>query len=197
MADKIRADAIATAREWLRPELNTVFLDTETTGLGYRDEVVSVALVDLPGNVLLNTLIKPRIPIGAEAAAIHRITQGAVDHAPGFDAILPILLQLTVGWAVVMWNANFDHRMLRQSIAKIAMAEDFNLDPCCAMELYAQFWGEWDRYHGNFRWQKLSLAAAQCGIEIRWQALHSVRVDADLCRQIIQFVAAQEENHAR
>ena len=40
-------------------QLNPVFLDTETTGLGRYDEIVEVAVVDLDGSVLINTLVRP------------------------------------------------------------------------------------------------------------------------------------------
>ena len=32
---------------------------------------------------------------------------------------------------------------------------------------YAKFWGEWDDYRGNYKWQKLIHAARQQGIEVQ------------------------------
>jgi len=33
-----------------------------------------------------------------------------------------------------------------------------------AMTAYAQFYGAFSSYHGNYKWQKLTAAADQCGI---------------------------------
>lgn len=51
-----------------------VILDTETTGLTLRDQIIEICVIDLTGKILLNSLVKPTINIPAEAASIHGIT---------------------------------------------------------------------------------------------------------------------------
>ena len=57
--------AIKEARRLL--ELDLVIFDTETTGLGPDAEIVEVAALKVDGTVLLDTLLKPRQPIPADA----------------------------------------------------------------------------------------------------------------------------------
>lgn len=50
--------------EWARSVLigrinNCVILDCETTGLGDQDEIIQLAIIDMRGNILFNSLIKP------------------------------------------------------------------------------------------------------------------------------------------
>src|SRR5690606_33823093 len=56
---------------------NVVILDTETTGL-YDAEIVEIAVIDLGGNILMNTLVRPKNPIPAEVTAIHGINNEMV-----------------------------------------------------------------------------------------------------------------------
>ena len=52
---------IDTCCRWLAA--HPLFLDTETTGLDERDEVVELAVINVRGEVLVGTLIKPVNPI--------------------------------------------------------------------------------------------------------------------------------------
>jgi DNA polymerase III epsilon subunit-like protein len=58
-----------------------VFLDTETMGL-YDAHIVEIAIVNPLGEPLLNTFIKPTIPIPSEAREIHGITDEMVADVP-------------------------------------------------------------------------------------------------------------------
>src|SRR5207249_12089207 len=53
-----RQDVITWARQVVE-ESETLILDTETTGLDDDDEVIQLAIIDMQGNVLLDTLAKP------------------------------------------------------------------------------------------------------------------------------------------
>ncbi|HFJ9374854.1 TPA: 3'-5' exonuclease [Bacillus nitratireducens] len=55
-----------------------VVLDTQTTGLSENDEIVEIAITDLDGKTLLNTLIKPTISISNDATTLHGITNETV-----------------------------------------------------------------------------------------------------------------------
>ena len=51
--------AINIAREILKHKEDYVILDTETTGLGDSDVIIQISIIDLDGNVLMDSLIKP------------------------------------------------------------------------------------------------------------------------------------------
>jgi DNA polymerase-3 subunit epsilon len=150
--------AVDWARELLERDLNSwAILDTETTGLGDHAEVVQIGVIDDAGNVLLdNVLVKPVRPIPPDATAIHHITNEMVANAPAFPDALPLLRSALEGKLLVIYNAQYDLRLLAQS----ARARNIDLQLgiqgfTCAMLEYADWVGDWNDYHGNFRWQKL------------------------------------------
>jgi hypothetical protein len=84
-----RVNAVRWAQEILRTPQHWRILDTETTGLDDRDRIVEIAVVDLAGTSLLNTLIKPTgewfMSPGAEA--VHGITPDELEEAPTFPEV--------------------------------------------------------------------------------------------------------------
>jgi len=57
------------------------------------------------------------------------------------------------------------------------------------MELYAEFYGDWNDYHKSYRWQSQEKAARQLGLKIPAD-LHRAAADANLCRLIVEAMAA-------
>src|SRR3989304_2987750 len=191
-----RADAIRTARDWW--DRKPVFIDTETTGLKGAHEVCELAVIEHEGAVLTDSLIRPTIPITREAADVHGITNAMVNPAPSFKDIWPSLQAALAGRLVVIYNLDFDLPRLVQSARAngldatwLTQAPQHGESPWrCAMKLYAQFHGEWNRYHGNYRWHRLGDAARHCGITLP-PDLHRARADAELTRRIVSYMAQQ------
>lgn len=185
----VKARAAARAAEILaaRP----VYLDTETTGLDGTAEICDLAVVDHDGTVLLDTLVRPTRPIPLGASRVHGITDEMVAAAPTFAEVLPRLVEVLAGRTLVIYNAAYDLRMMVQA-ERASGAEVRGYIPAeavhCAMELYAEWWGEWNDYHGSFRWQKLGTAARQQRIELPAD-LHRARADAELTRRLLGAMA--------
>lgn len=147
------------AAQWARSLLQRddwVVLDTETTGLSYNDEIVQIAILSPDGTVLLDTLVRPLIPISLEATGIHGITNDDVADAPPFPKLYERLKAILSGKSIVIYNAAFDLRMLQQTLRKYRLPP-FDLDEDqidCAMLYYAAWRGEiWS--DGSYKWQKL------------------------------------------
>ena len=169
-------------------EEKSLFLDTETTGLGLTDEITEIAVINNTGDTLLDTLIKPTIPIPTEATIIHGISNKDVVNAPSFADVLPTLQSVLNNQIIIIYNASYDVRMLEQSARTYNLDIDLSSNIHCAMEMFAEFYGDWDDYHQSYRWYKLEYAAKECGISMP-KNLHRARTDAELARQIITFIA--------
>lgn len=157
MIDDDRAHARAWAAKLLS-QPDTLILDTETSGLHGSAEICQIALIDVSGRVLLDTLVRPTRPIPRDASAIHGITDATVADAPTFADLAPQLRELLSGQTVVIYNANFDVRMLEQSARAHQLTYEvpiFAGEYEDAMEPYSAWCGDWSEYHGNYRWQAL------------------------------------------
>lgn len=150
------------ARQWAQktlaiPPAKWCLLDTETTGLDQDAEVIQVGLTDGAGNILINnSMCKPAVPIPLEATAIHHITNEMVEKAPSFFDVYRELVQIAEGRVVVIYNKAYDLRLIHQSLQRFSMPLPFAPARVeCAMLQYADYVGNWNEYHQNFKWPKL------------------------------------------
>jgi len=172
----LRAGSTAWAQRLLQDDF--VVLDTETTGLGRRDEVIEIGVVDGSGTTLLETLVWPksgRVPEGA--AHVHGLTLAELDGAPNWPTVLPQLEALLRGRRVLAWNAPFDERMLRQSSWLWGLRHDLPAFEC-AMRAYALARG----VAGGRR--RLALAASEAGV-LRGAQRHRSADDARLTLAVL------------
>jgi DNA polymerase III epsilon subunit-like protein len=194
MLTRDRAAAARQARIWLRSP-RTVIIDTETTELdGYLVQIAVIRAHD--GVVLLDTLVNPQTPISAGARRIHGISDEQVKDAPTFERIAEELLELLRGKRIVTYNADFDRRILVNEFRRLDRHEptrrswawghrpawDRGMAWRCAMELYAQFCGDWSDHHNSYRWQPLPAGD------------HSALGDARACRAVLAQMAEEFGN---
>ncbi|MEA1898884.1 MAG: 3'-5' exonuclease [Bacteroidota bacterium] len=147
--------------EWARniianPDMYLV-LDSETTGLGQKDIIVQIGIIDPSTNIILDTLIRPtsRKTIPREASSIHGITIDMLEKAPTFVDIYPKFKRIIRNKELVIYNAKFDTQLIVQTAVLEGVKEDFKIDAHCAMLAYSMYIGEWSSYHGNYNYQKL------------------------------------------
>jgi DNA polymerase III subunit epsilon len=173
---------------WARRVVNdpaTVFLDTETTGLDGRAEIVDIAVVDHRGNVLLETLIRPAVRIPAEASSIHGIYDHRVVGAPSWEQVCRELAPLLANRRIVVFNAGYDRRIIRQCCAQSRLPMPDSAWEC-AMLAYAEYVGERSPWGKGYTWHKLDKAAAAFGIS---PGGHRALTDADVCRRVVHGMA--------
>ena len=186
----VRQAAIETARTWVSKDF--VILDTETTGLYSPARIVEISCIDREGNVLVDSLVNPGIPIPADASAIHGISDADVADRPSFSDLWPLVWDAVRNAdCVLIYNASYDCRLIRQSLEghEAALAQAGQLSYGCIMALYAQFYGQYNEYHGSYTWQKLVNAVSQCDLQMEGPA-HRALADTRASLAVLNYMAA-------
>lgn len=173
--------ARARAQTWARQMLAdpaALILDTETTGLGSWDEIVSIAIITMQGETVYQSLVKPTIAILPEVTAIHHITNAMVLSAPTYRDIAPTIFLHCFAATLIAYGADFDRRLLAQSAYANQVVSDlaWRWEDC--MRPYAEYIGEYSHRYGSYTWQKLPGGD------------HSALGDALACLAIIKEMAA-------
>ena len=178
-----RERAIGWARE-VAVDPMAVYLDTETTGLDGQAEIVDLAVIAGDGEVLLDTLIRPVRSIPLVASGIHGIRDADVADAPTWDDVFAEFGRVTQGRRIVVYNADFDKRIVSQCCAQYALASP-EVVWQCAMRAYAEFCAE-PGQSGGFKWHRLDRAAYRFGIS---PGGHRALADAKVCRAVVLGMA--------
>jgi DNA polymerase III epsilon subunit-like protein len=103
-------------------ELNerALVIDTETIGTGPTIEVIEIAVGDVAGNILYETLVRPvfnRLPPRSKHA---RFEREAFTDAPYWVDIWPAFSALIDRKLLVAYNASFDRRALSAMLSRHA-----------------------------------------------------------------------------
>lgn len=140
------ARAGAEAMAWLDTDI--CVCDCETTGLGPTDQVVEVAVADQFRNILFHTTVKPTVPIDPGAINIHGYTKALLADSPTWPDVIEQFKQVVTGRTVVIFNADYDSRIIRQTCNAFNLSTDWwdEIDTRCAMYLSADAFGATNRY---------------------------------------------------
>lgn len=105
--------------------MNEVFLDTETTGLSFKDghKIVEIACVETKdliatGNIF-HRLINPQRNIPEEAFRIHGFSEKFLSSKETFDKISDDFLNFIHGKKIIIHNASFDLSFLNGELRLI------------------------------------------------------------------------------
>ena len=180
-----RDAAIRWAREVL--SIDFVCLDTETTGLDYDDEAVSIGIVARDGRVLLNTLLCHEKPSNPLALAVHGVTWEMTRAAPRIAEIYETLVDLLGGAPVTGYNAGFDHRIIHQTLDRYGLYSIHWSYSSDVMQKFAEFYGEWSDHHQSYTWKKLTFAASFLGLSVA--GAHGAVADALMTLRVVEAMA--------
>lgn len=169
-----------------------IILDSETTGLR-NAEICQLAIIDSAGKVLLDTYIKPTIPIPTDATAIHGITDEMVKDAPTWEHVSDNLLgDLLEGKQVIVYNVSFDRHVMRQLDWRRRIREPrwASSEWHCAMEAFAEYYGDYNNYRQSFNWKSLSLAANH--MQVKEVDAHTALGDCLMTLEVVRAMASEK-----
>ena len=105
--------------------MNEIFLDTETTGLSFKDghKIVEVACVEtkdlIPTGRVFHKLINPNRSVPNEAFKIHGFSEDFLKDKESFDKVADEFLNFIRGKKIIIHNATFDLGFLDGELASI------------------------------------------------------------------------------
>ena len=164
-----------------------VYIDTETTGITRTDEILEIVIVDWDGSVLFESFIRPQKPIPPESTAIHGITSDMVEKARPWPIAWQQIRPLVAGRLLAIYNAEFDMRMMQQSLEQYRLPWRENFDTLDIMDLFSQFIGEWDPNRKALRRYRLEQAGKYFKIPI--PNAHHALEDTLLARAVLYSMA--------
>jgi len=129
------------------------YLDTETTGLDKKSRIVEISIVTEDEMILLDTFVNPQIPIPMDAIRVHGITDDMVANAPTIEQLRDKILAIFEQYDVYIYNAEYDIRLLQQSASGFE-----SITSKCVMKPFSELIGDWNSYHGNYKFQSLEKA---------------------------------------
>ncbi len=159
-----------------------VILDTETTGLSRWDEVIELAILDMKGNTLYESLFNPLESIPEESTNIHGITNEMVKEAPSFIEEWETIWNILKDKTVLIYNSRFDVNMIYQTLEKSEILCDDSFKSFCMMEFFKD-------YIQSRRWVKLSDACDSMVIEVKQD--HRALCDCKMVLELIKAIAVK------
>lgn len=147
--------------EWANSVLGNLdgyyILDTETTGLGQNDVVIQIAIIDMNGRIIVDSLISlPQgVDISPEAETIHGISKFDLTSAPTFPDLYENLCDILKSRTILIYNADFDVRLIKQTCIANSLAMP-NFKTHCVMFENSRYHGKWSEKYGDYSYIKLT-----------------------------------------
>lgn len=182
LTDKERA--IRHAQDLMKRKFRVI--DTETTGFTSNDEIIQIGVIDEAGATVFSSYVKPTKSI--TNTQYHGITDETVKDAPTFPEIYDRLSAALTGHLWVIYNAEYDSRMLSQVCRQHDLPVLGAAQIECVMLAYADYYGEWDSYRGSYKWQKLNQAVARFGLKYDGNE-HDALVDCKATLDVLKKMA--------
>ena len=105
--------------------MSEIFLDTETTGLSFREghRIVEIACIEtkdlIPTNKIFHKLINPNRDMPEEAFKIHGFSKNFLSNKETFDQVVDDFLDFIKNKKIIIHNANFDLGFLNGELGLI------------------------------------------------------------------------------
>tara|TARA_B100001029_G_C15051355_1_gene450957 strand:+ start:1284 stop:1946 length:663 start_codon:yes stop_codon:yes gene_type:complete len=168
-----------------------IFLDTETTGLSFKDghKIVEIACIEtqdlIPTNNIFHKLINPNRDVPEEAFKIHGFSETFLKDKETFNQIADEFLNFIRGKKIIIHNANFDLNFLNgelNSLKKNLIDKEVVID---SLELAR------NKFPGVSN--SLDALCKKFNIDLSRRTKHNALLDCELLREVyINLLDAKE-----
>ncbi len=159
-----------------------LFFDLELTGVYDHDEIISVSICDATGEILMDTLVKPRHKKKwNRTEKIHGISPAMVQDAPYLDELIPRIKELFANAEnIIAFGVSTDYSHIKYIYDTLKEQEELHKKVrCCAIE-FVRFQNE--HYPDN---NHASLIEAMNTLQISWDGIpHSSMADTIACMKV-------------
>ena len=171
--------------------MNEVFLDTETTGLSFKDghKIVEIACVEtsdlIPTKKIFHKLINPKRDVPDEAFKIHGFSQKFLSEKETFEQVADEFLNFIKGKKIIIHNKEFDLNFLNGELGLIKR-ELINKDEVIdSLELAR------NKFPGTSN--SLDALCKRFNIDLSRRTKHNALLDCELLREVyINLVDVKE-----
>ena len=162
--------------------MNEIFLDTETTGLSFKDghKIVEIACVEtkdlIPTGMVFHKLVNPQRDVPEEAFKIHGFSKEFLSNKETFDLIADELLGFVKGKKIIIHNAPFDLSFLNgelHAIKKELVDKNLVID---SLELAR------NKFPGTSN--SLDALCKKFNIDLSKRTKHNALLDCELLREV-------------
>ena len=162
--------------------MSEIFLDTETTGLSFKEghKIVEIACVEtrdlIPTNKIFHKLINPKRKMPEEAFKIHGFSDEFLSDKQIFAEVADDFLDFIKGKQLIIHNANFDLNFLNGELGLIKKELINNLLVVDSLEVAR------NKFPGTSN--SLDALCKRFNIDISKRTKHNALLDCELLREV-------------
>ena len=171
--------------------MNEVFLDTETTGLSFKDghKIVEIACVETKDLIstgkIFHKLITPKRSVPEEAFKIHGYSEKLLSSKDTFDKVADEFLNFIKGKKIIIHNASFDLGFLNGELSLINKELIEKKNVVDSLEIAR------NKFPGNSN--SLDALCRKFNIDLSKRSKHNALLDCELLREVyINLLEAKE-----
>lgn len=171
--------------------MNEIFLDTETTGLSFKDghKIVEIACIEtkdlIPTKKIFHKFINPKRDVPLEAFKVHGFTKDFLSEKQTFDEVADEFLRFIEGKKIIIHNKDFDLSFLNGELNQIKRKLINNLEVIDSLEVAR------NKFPGSSN--SLDALCRRFNIDLSKRTKHNALLDCELLREVyINLLGAKE-----
>ncbi len=171
--------------------MSEIFLDTETTGLSFKDghKIVEIACIEtkdlIPTNKIFHKLINPLRDIPMEAFKVHGYSKEFLNDKKTFELVADEFLEFIKDKKIIIHNASFDLGFLNGELAAAGKKKINDANVIDSLEVAR------NKFPGISN--SLDALCRRFNIDLSRRTKHNALLDCELLREVyINLLGAKE-----